>query len=130
MGRDVKNLGQETDARPRRGVALVVILAFYTLGAITSGVLLAMAWADYAEHGRRIPPVLLLSVFSALLQLIAVTGLWFWRKWGLYLIGILAALGLPLDLAYGTPALIVCLKIVLVCALAFIVVPYWDRMVD
>jgi uncharacterized membrane protein (DUF2068 family) len=123
----VENAGRETEARLKRGIAL---LAFYALGAVLSAVLLALAWADYAEHGKQIPPVLPLSVFSALLQLIAVTGLWYRRKWGLYLIGVLATLGLPLELAHRTPALIICLRIVLVCALAFIVVPYWERIID
>lgn len=121
---------QATNNEHRRGISLVAILVIYTLGAITAGTLLVSDWIDRADHGQDVPVVLVLSLASAVLQLVSVIALWNWRKWGLYLIGLLVAVGLALDIAHETPALLVSLKIVLAGALAFIVVPYWERMPD
>ncbi len=114
----------------RHGWALVAILTVYALGALAGGWLVVFAWVDSVDHGQDVPVELVLGATSVLLQAVAVVALWRWHKWGLYLAGFLVLAGLALDIAVGTPALVVSVRIVLFGTLVFIVVPYWDRMVD
>jgi hypothetical protein len=113
-----------------RSFGLVAMLVLYALGAVAAGALLVRDWADRADHGEEITVVLVLSMVSVLLQLASVVALFAWRKWGLYLIGVLAAAGLIMDIASQSPAVFVAAKIVLAGLLAFAVMPYWDRMID
>src|SRR4051812_42056829 len=80
-------------AGPRRGGALTTLLVIFTVGQVFGIVLLAAVATEFADHGREVPPLLFVGMALGVVAIVAIVGIWRWRRWALYLFGLVAVIG-------------------------------------
>ena len=114
-----------------RGLFLPLMLLTYALFTLTVALLETLALADDFRHGGTASVPLVLSLLCAVAELIALVALWFWRRWGLRLLGVLVAVELVPDLITLTGAggkLLLTARLVVAGLLAWAVVEKWAQM--
>ena len=82
-----------TQAKPaqHRNTLLTIALILVILHAI---LVLALFWFGAPETQRAVGSIALwLTVLSAIGDVVAAVGMWFWKKWGIYLYGIATIAG-------------------------------------
>jgi hypothetical protein len=110
----------------RRGGALTTFLALLTAFQVLGLVLVVGTWTDAASHGQDVGA---LGFFSVLLCLLALTGfaaVWAWRRWGVVLLAVVAAIGLVTDLAAGLAPLALLIRLALLAGLFASIASRWD----
>ncbi|MCO1654260.1 hypothetical protein [Pseudonocardia humida] len=111
----------------RRGGALTTLLVVLTLAQVITLVLLLDAWRSAASHGASVGALPAFGVLLSLLALTAYAGVWAWRRWGVVVIGVVAAVGLVTDLAFGLPPLALLIRVALLAGFFAAVGARWDQ---
>jgi hypothetical protein len=103
---------------PKRGGALTTILVILTAAQVLGLVLLVVTWRDMVDHGRSGQGFVFAGIVGVVLALAGLAGVWQWRRWGVYLFGLVAVIGLISDLLFGISPVQLFIRIVLLAALA------------
>lgn len=116
----------EAQEIPKRGGALTTILIILTLAQVLGLVLLLVTWRNMADHGRPGQGLVLAGIVGVVLVLAGLAGIWQWRRWGVYLFGLVAVIGLVSDLLFGISPAQLLVRIGLLAALAAALRPRWE----
>ncbi|MGH8905348.1 MAG: hypothetical protein ACRD0K_02225 [Egibacteraceae bacterium] len=111
---------------PKRGGALTTILIFLILGQVLGLVLLFVTWRDLVDHGRSGQGLVLVAMALVLVALAGLGGIWQWRRWGVYLFGLVAVIGLISDPLLGISPAQLLVRIGLLAALAAALRRRWE----
>jgi nucleoside recognition membrane protein YjiH len=110
----------------RRGVALTSLLTLLTLAQGLLLVLTLQALGDAAGHGADVGPLGLFALLVVVLALVGLGGVLAWRRWGVVLFAVDAAIGLVADLAAGLGPLLL-VRVALLGGLFWAVSVRWER---
>jgi hypothetical protein len=102
--------------------ALLVIMALAQVAAIVLGV---VAWQSIVAHNRPHPELPLVGSALGLAGLVALVGIWLWRRWAVFLFAALAVVGLVSDVWFGVPAVTALIRVALLAALGFCIKQRW-----
>ncbi|MGC7096474.1 hypothetical protein ACPZ19_17490 [Amycolatopsis lurida] len=111
-----------------RGVALTLWLSGYSAAVLTVGVLLAVHAADELDHGRMLTVPVVLGMVALIGEAAALTGLWFWRRWGVTLLAVCVVVQVVAGLMGEVNGGVIAARIVLACALVFMLMPRWEHL--
>jgi predicted MFS family arabinose efflux permease len=92
-------IGAASDARPRKGVGIIVLLVILSLANTFVLIIGIGAWADAVSHGDddSVGPIAVATIMTAI-ALAGIGGAWFTRKWGPRLYLVVSATSLVLGL--------------------------------
>lgn len=108
-----------------RGGLLTTLLVIMALAQVVGLVLGVMAWHSIVAHNQRHPELPLIGVVLAAAGLVALVGVWLWRRWAVYLFAVLAVIGLVSDVWFGVPAITALIRVALLAGLAYSVKQRW-----
>jgi uncharacterized membrane protein len=95
------------------------------MGQVLGLVVLGMAWQALAERNRPGQGIVLTAMALTVAVLVGLAGIWTWRRWGVYPVGILAIIGVVSDALLGTPAITILVRIGFLAMLGFQVKQQW-----
>lgn len=108
-----------------RGGLLTVLLAIMTVAQVIGIVLGVITWQSIVAHNRPHPELPLIGAILATAGLVAIVGVWKWRRWAAFLFAALAVVGLGVDAWFGVPAITVLIRVALLAALAECIRQRW-----
>ncbi|MBN6040199.1 hypothetical protein [Amycolatopsis sp. 195334CR] len=118
----------EEKAPSGRGIALTLWLSGYSVAVVVVEVLLAVHAVGELDRGRMLPVAVVLGMVALLGEAAALTGLWFWRRWGVGLLAGCVVVQVVAGLMAEVNGGIIAARIVLACALVFMLIPRWERL--
>ncbi len=120
---------KQAPARKVHGTFLTAILVWIALDGLLS---LILIFAFKKDPGSALPPSWLigLGVLVALAEIGSAVALWYWKRWGLYLLlaATIASAALGIVIFYPTPAMVVALHAFIPLAILGYVLSYQKKM--
>jgi hypothetical protein len=112
--------------RAQRGVPLTVMLVLLTLAQLWGVVFGFMAWQRIVTHSQAHPELPLIGTLLGIVGLVALVGVWLWRKPAVYLLAAVVLVGLVTDAIFGLPSISLLIRIVLLGVLAWCIKQKWQ----
>ncbi|WP_028934348.1 hypothetical protein [Pseudonocardia spinosispora] len=113
------------EVKSKRGVllsVLLVLLAIVQAWVIYRGL---VVWNLLVSHGRDGWVLPLVGAALAALALVAIVGVWFWRRWAVYLLAVVVVIGVVSDAWFGLASFALLIRLVLLGLLAWLIRSRW-----
>jgi hypothetical protein len=125
---EIQETGTETSTRETRtrGAWLTVMLVFFTLAQVLVLGLLYLSWRDLVDRGQPGQGITLTAMVATTAALVALVGVWRWKRWGAYLFGLIVLAGLVIDLLSGVSPVALLARVALVVLLAWAIRQRWE----
>lgn len=108
-----------------RGGPLTVLLVIMALAQVVGVVVGIIAWQSIVAHNRPHPELPLIGAALGVAGLVALIGVWLWRRWAVFLFAALAVVGLVSDVWFGVPAITALIRVALLAGLAVCIKQRW-----
>ncbi len=112
-----------------RGALLVTLLSIFTAMQVLVLVLLFALWPNLADHGKQGQALVIMGMVLAVLAIVGLIGIWGWARWGVYLLVVVATIGLVTDVILGIPVPTLLVRLALLAALATAIRSRWEFFV-
>ena len=110
-----------------RSVVLTGLLVVMAIAQVAGVVVGVIAWRSLVAHDLPHPALPLLGAALSVTALVAVAGMWQWRRWAVFLFAALAVIGLASDLRFGVQPIPTLIRLALYVALGFCIKQSWAR---
>jgi hypothetical protein len=111
--------------KAQRGIPLTVLLVIFTLAQLWGVVFGFMTWQSIVAHGRAHPELPLIGAILGIVGIVALVGVWLWRRWAVYLLAAVIVIGVLTDVWFGLPSITLLIRLILVAALAWVIKQKW-----
>lgn len=118
-------MGMRTATTVKRGIPLTILLVVLTVMQLAGTVSLVITWYSRVTHNQSGAGLLLTGAVLGIVALVAYAGIWLWRRWGVYLLAVVAVIGVVSDAVFGLPSWQLLVRLALLAALAYFIRLRW-----
>lgn len=111
--------------KTKRSVGLTVLLVVLAI-VQAYGAYRGFYWFQKRySHNQNGWELALVGASLSVAALIGLAGVWFWRRWGVYLVGALSVIGVASDAIFGIPSWQMLMRLALLAVFAFLIKKQW-----